>query len=126
MTALELRRAIEKLLKDELGVFTTGTPAIWIEPPEMDAELQTTGLRCVIYDVPIGSLTPMSAGQKLREEMLVVDLVNFDRARSLKVAKEKLETALPQAKQPQYRPRTSRTLETCRFWIYAPRVSNPL
>jgi hypothetical protein len=32
-TAPELRKAIEKLLAEELGTFANSQPAIWVEPP---------------------------------------------------------------------------------------------
>ncbi|MBE9178599.1 hypothetical protein IQ268_08510 [Oculatella sp. LEGE 06141] len=123
LEALEAK--LKTILVDELGDFNNGNPAIW-RGTVVPAVLETKGLRCTIQPVPHGNVTPMSSGQRFADYSWVVELVNFSSDAALAIAKRKVEAAFPMKRQPNYQPPTSLKLEQCKFWIYAPKVLNPL
>lgn len=107
-----------------LGVLSNGEPALWkgtVIPPT----LQVQGLQCTIEAVPQGDVVPMSAGQKFADYSWTVDLVNYSNDLSLALAKQAIEKTFTLKRKPRYRSTTNRSLETCSFSIYAPKVFNP-
>lgn len=122
----DLEEQLKTLLKDELGTFSNGHPAIW-KGNIIPTGLKTTGMQCKIQTVPKGATMPMSAGQIFADHSWVVILENFDsKSPALAIAKFKIEQFFVLKKEAEYQPPTELRLERCVFMIYAPRVYNPL
>jgi hypothetical protein len=128
LNALEQRLSL--LLKDELGKFSNGEPAIW-KGLIIPVELKTNGLQCTIQPVKEGEVIMLSAGQRFENQYWVVELVNFcvDLSSTdylkLAIAKRKLEQAFTLARTPIYQAPNDLRLERCVFHLYAPLVANP-
>lgn len=125
MQLLELRTKLETLLAEDLGRFNNGEIAIWVEPPMIPPHLKTGGIQLVIRGVPTGDSVPMSAGQTLFDRVWTIDLVNFDRSKSLAIVLDKLRRSFVFKREPIYRQPSSSTLESATVYIYRPIALNP-
>ncbi|MBD1996010.1 hypothetical protein H6G00_05185 [Leptolyngbya sp. FACHB-541] len=111
----ELEEKLKTILKDELGTFNNGHPAIW-KGNIIPTGLKTTGLQCKIQAVPKGPTYPMSAGQIFADHSWVVILENFDsRSPALAIAKFKIEQAFVLKKEAEYQAPTELRLGDCKL-----------
>jgi hypothetical protein len=92
-TPAQLQSLLSTLLSTELGTFSTGQPAIWVEPPAVPQTLSTTGLQCIIerYDQQNGIGDNLINNQESYTSDWVVILTSYDRTN---VGLAKLDTAI--------------------------------
>lgn len=78
MTSFELRDRLHELLGDLLGTFSTGIPAIWVEPPAAPIG-NAVGLACIIgRHKAMKKSETLSSNQLYQNYDWVVTLVQFD------------------------------------------------
>ncbi len=84
MELLELRQTLQALLADELGTFSNGQKAIWVEPPAVPQTLKVTGLQCIIerWDQQIGLSSNLLNNQTSYTSTWQVILTLYDRSPS--------------------------------------------
>lgn len=117
-TVKDLRDQIATLLAPELGTFSNGVAAIYVEEPVVPGNLSPTGLQCIIdrYSQPVtGSLYRWT-----------VTLTQFDKSPAgmvkLDSAIAKLRYRFPRHWFGHSPPETDR-YPNVEFWIYFPRVT---
>ncbi len=93
----ELVNTLKTLLKDELGTFSNGLPAIWVEPPGIPQDLSCNGLQVVIqrFKNPLQTLNLVN-NQAFENFDWVIIITLYDR--SLEQV-DKLESAILKIRQ---------------------------
>ena len=97
---LTIRNILEILLEDELGTFSDGQPAIYVEPPMLPQSLSCDGLQCIIKRYPnVLQTTQLLNNQGLQNSDWVVTLTLFDLSiqgyANLDSARDKIQRRFP-------------------------------
>lgn len=108
------------LLRDEIGLFSNGQPAIW-KGSQIPIGLKTTGLQVLIQPSKQGDALQVSGGT-FENQSWIIELVNFSNDEKLVIAQKKIERGFTTSRQSVYKPATDLGLEQCRCFIYAPRL----
>ena len=97
---LNLQRYLAQLLAEDLGIFSsTGTPAIWVEPPFM-AERQTiSGVACIIarHEQNLSQSNVVSVPQSLQRFDRKVVIRAYDRSAEGLIPYDRAITKMRQA-----------------------------
>lgn len=102
---LELRRILERVLANEIGTFSSGAKAFWIDPPRIPAALSCTGLLCRIsrYELLNESTHSHSSQQAYQNFNWQLFLVQYDASSSgmakMDRAKKAIEKTFPRHQQ---------------------------
>ncbi|EKU98089.1 hypothetical protein Lepto7375DRAFT_7350 [Leptolyngbya sp. PCC 7375] len=131
--AVELSEHLANILQSHLGEWEDGSPRIHIVPPEpklkgkpkADTASQSE-LECIIFRVAEGEPRSMSGGQKYREPVYQIELVNYlndtklSHAMTVIDADARLISARPRS----YLPASTQTYEQCRYYVRTAQVIN--
>jgi hypothetical protein len=91
MNAADLNAKLRALLSTELGVYSNGTPSIWVYGSSSNPPSASNGLECLIRQNPIGFAGGSSAGQRYKPQQWEVVLKNWNKDSNLIKALSKIE-----------------------------------
>ncbi len=91
MNVAELNTQLRTLLSTELGVYSNGTPSIWVYGSASNPPSVSNGLECLIRQNPIGYAGGSSAGQRYKPQQWEIILKNWKRDSNLIKAISKIE-----------------------------------
>ena len=131
--AVELSEYLANILQPHLGEWEDGSPRIHIVPPEPELQgrvqadtASQSELECIITRVAEGEPRSMSAGQKYREPVYQIELVNYldntklSHAMNVIDADARIISARPRT----YLPANTQTYEQCRYYVRTAQVIN--
>jgi hypothetical protein len=119
MNVAELRERLQSLLASDLGVYTGNIPSIWVFGSAQNPPSKSTGLECLIKQMPNGYAKSSSAGMKYKEQIWEITLVNYKQDSNLIKAVQKIENSFI-VRQMTHQPFTSTEFERSRILIYDP------
>lgn len=122
MDPKQLAERIRATLQAELGTLPNGAPAVWVDESDVPAG-RSSGLQVVIQPVPeIRNFTWTTGRIAHMDAYLVVDLIQFDRSKSLAIPLEKMRSAF-QISSEVRTPRTQQTFERATLKLFSPRFT---
>ena len=119
MNVAELREKLQFLLASDLGAYTGNIPSIWVFGSSQNPPSKSTGLECLIKQMPNGYAKGSSAGMKYKEQLWEITLVNYKQDSNLIKAVQKIESSFV-VRQVTHQPFTSTEFERSRILIYDP------
>lgn len=119
MNVIELKEKLQNLLINELGVYTNNIPSIWVFGSSQNPPSKSTGLECLIKQMPMGIAKGSSAGMKYKEQIWEITLINCKQDSNLVKAVQKIEKSF-MVRQFTHQPFTSTEYERSRLLVYDP------
>jgi len=91
-TVKQLRDILSGLLSAEIGTFSNGATAYWVEPPTLPSNLTCSGLQCIINRQPSVRSSNANFNWQIEKNLdWIVTLTQFDRTEA---GMKKLDAAI--------------------------------
>lgn len=119
MNASELNARLRILLSSELGAYSNGAASIWVYGSNSLPPSISSGMECLIRQIPIGYARSSSSGQKYKPQEWEITLKNYKKDSNIDKAIRKIEQSFA-VNEVVHMPFTTETIEQARIRIKDP------
>ena len=129
-SAIELKQILEILLENEIGTFSTGQKAFWIERPYIPQEVTVSGVQCIVQREPVFISSQLVFPKQSIQSMawkacLTLFSRDFQDEIKFESAKDKIRGFFPRHEERPY-PRNELTYPAIDFLLKFNRVTVPV